>query len=103
VTRRSGTLGATGRRRRGASTRSIERVQTGVRIERRVLLVLKACAAAREITLGDLIEGLALHAFEGKAPFGLESLATIRALRAIYKLDLSAADSHLLVERTHRR
>jgi len=94
MTRRSGTLGAT-----PSGRRTIERVQTGVRIERRVLLVLKAIAAARNITLGDLIEGIALHAFEGKAPFGRESLATIKALRAVYKLELDAGDSHLLVER----
>jgi hypothetical protein len=98
VTRRSSALGATPARRK-----TVERVQTGVRIERRVLLVLKAFAAAKEITLGDLIEGIALHAFEGKAPFGAESLATIKALRAVYKLDLGAADSHALVERAGRR
>lgn len=98
MTRRSGTLGTTPGRRR-----TIERVQTGVRIERRVLLVLKAFAAGRDITLGDLIEGIALHAFEGKAPFGPESLATIKALRAVYKLELDAADSHLLVEKAPTR
>jgi hypothetical protein len=94
VTRRSANL-------RGPNRRAVERVQTGVRIERRVLLVLKGFAAARQITLGDLIEGIALHAFEGKTPFGPESLATIKALRAVYKLDLHAADSHRLVE--HKR
>ena len=98
MTRRSGALGATPARRK-----AVERVQTGVRIERRVLLVLKAFAASRDITLGDLIEGLALHAFEGKAPFGPESLTTIKALRAVYKLDLAAADSHLLVEKKAMR
>lgn len=98
MTRRSGALGATAARRK-----TIERVQTGVRIERRVLLVLKAFAVAKEITLGDLIEGIALHAFEGKAPFSAESLATIKALRAVYKLDLGAADSHALVEKPAAR
>jgi hypothetical protein len=78
--------------------REIQRVQTGVRLEKRVLQVLKAMAAAHELTLGDLLEGIVLHAFEGKAPFGPESLAKIEALRGVYKLDLTAADSHLLVE-----
>jgi len=78
--------------------REIERVQTGVRLEKRVLQVLKAMAAAHELTLGDLLEGIVLHALEGKAPFGPESLAKIEALRGVYKLDLTAADSHLLVE-----
>jgi hypothetical protein len=79
--------------------RSVERVQTGVRIERRILLVLKALAASHGLTLGDLIEGIVLHAFEGAAPFGPESMARIRSLREVYGLDLDATDSHLLVER----
>jgi hypothetical protein len=78
--------------------RTVERVQTGVRMEKRVLLVLKAMAGAHGLTLGDLLEGIVLHAFEGKAPFGAESLAKIEALRGVYKLDLTAADSHLLIE-----
>jgi hypothetical protein len=78
--------------------RSIERVQTGVRMEKRILLVLKALAGAHDLTLGDLLEGIVLHAFEGKVPFGGESLAAIEGLKQVYKLDLTAADSHLLVE-----
>jgi hypothetical protein len=83
--------------------RAIERVQTGVRMEKRVLLVLKAIAGAHDLSLGDLLEGIVLHAFEGKAPFGPEARAQIDALRGVYKLDLTAADSHLLVERARRR
>jgi len=82
--------------------RSIERIQTGVRIEKRVLQVLKAMAEAHDLTLGDLVEGIVLHAFEGKAPFGPDSLEKIAALRAVYQLDLTAADSHLLVEKSTR-
>lgn len=82
--------------------KEVERVQTGVRIEKRVLQVLKAMAAAHDLTLGDLLEGIVLHAFEGKAPFGPESLEKIEALRGVYKLDLTAADSHLLVERKRK-
>ena len=77
-------------------------MQTGVRIEKRVLQVLKAMAEAHDLTLGDLLEGIVLHAFEGKAPFGPESLEKIEALRGVYKLDLTAADSHLLVERKRK-
>jgi hypothetical protein len=76
----------------------VERVQTGVRIERRILQVLKAMAQAHGLSLGDLLEGIVLHAFEGAAPFGPESLAKIRALKEVYGLDLDARDSHLLVE-----
>jgi hypothetical protein len=83
--------------------REIERVQTGVRMEKRMLLVLKALAGAQGLTLGDLLEGIVLHAFEGKPAFGAGSLAKIAALRAVYGLELGAADSHLLVEAKPRR
>jgi hypothetical protein len=83
--------------------REIERVQTGVRMEKRILLVLKGIAGALDLTLGDLLEGIVLHAFDGKAPFGPDALAKIAALREVYKLDLTAADSHLLVERGKRK
>src|SRR6266700_1520180 len=47
----------------------VERVQTGVRLEKRILKVLKALAELHDMTLGDLIEGIVLHAFEGKGAF----------------------------------
>jgi len=80
------------------NTVKIERVQTGVRMEKRILKVLKAFAEYKDITLGDLLEGIVLHAFEGKAPFSKESLKLIADLKKIYKLDLDAAASHHLVE-----
>jgi hypothetical protein len=79
--------------------REIERVQTGVRLEKRLLQVLKALAESHDLSLGDLIEGIVLHAFEGAAPFGPGSMAKIAALKKVYGLDLKAKDSHLLVER----
>lgn len=84
--------------------KTVERVQTGVRLEKRILQVLKALASAHDLTLGDLLEGIVLHAMEGKAPFGKQSRVRIAALREVYGLDLTAADSHLLIERspTHR-
>lgn len=78
--------------------RKIERVQTGVRLEKRVLKVLKAVAAHHEMGLGDLIEGIVLHSFEGKAAFGPETLAFIESMRQAYGLDLTAEDSHKLIE-----
>jgi hypothetical protein len=86
-----------------ARRRTVERVQTGVRMEKRILLVLKALAGAHDLSFGDLLEGIVLHAFEGTSPFGPESLAKIDALRGVYGLDLTAADSHLLVEQRGRR
>jgi hypothetical protein len=85
------------------SRRTIERVQTGVRMEKRMLNVLKALAGALDLTFGDLLEGMVLHAFEGKSPFGPDTLAKIEALRDVYGLDLTAADSHLLVESARRK
>ena len=78
--------------------RKIERVQTGVRIEKKLLKVLKALAAHHEISMGDLLEGIVLHAFEGKSPFGPDTLAFIETMRQAYGLEISAADSHRLVE-----
>jgi len=77
----------------------VERVQTGVRIEKRILKVLKALAELKDITLGDLLESIVLHAFEGKAPFSSNSLTEIQELKRIYGLKLSARDSHRLREK----
>jgi hypothetical protein len=82
-----------------AARRQVERVQTGVRLEKRLLKVLKAFAELHDLSLGDLLEGIVLHAFEGKAPFGPESRRRIAELKAVYGLDLGAADSHRLVEK----
>ena len=76
----------------------VERVQTGVRIEKRILKVLKSIAAEKEMTLGDLLEGIVLHVFEGKTPFGEETLAFVAQMKAAYGLTLSASDSHKLTE-----
>ena len=84
----------------GTEHRVIERVQTGVRIEKRILKVLKGLAEYFDITLGDLLEGIVLHAFEAKAPpFGAEQLRVIADLKQVYSLDLDASSSHRLVER----
>jgi predicted DNA-binding ribbon-helix-helix protein len=77
----------------------VERVQTGVRIEKRLLKVLKAVAELRDISLGDLLEGIVLHAFEGKAPFTSQTLKEIEQFRSIYGLTLRASDSHKLKEK----
>lgn len=77
---------------------AVTRTQTGVRIESRLLKVLKGLAEFHDISLGDLLEGICLHVFEGKAPFSDRSLQTIKGLKKVYGLDLTAADSHLLTE-----
>ena len=79
-------------------TYKVERVQTGVRIEKRMLKVLKALAEYNDISLGDLLEGIVLHAFQGECPFGPESLARIAEFKAIYGLELDASASHRMTE-----
>ena len=79
----------------------IERVQTGVRMEKRIVKVLKALAELYDISLGDLLEGIVLHAFDGKSPFGDESLRRIADLKRVYGLDLDASASHRLKEVPH--
>jgi hypothetical protein len=76
----------------------VERVQTGVRMEKRLLKVLKALAEYHDMSLGDLLEGIVLHAFEGKSPFGAESLKRIHDLKKFYSLDLDSSASHRLTE-----
>jgi len=76
----------------------IERVQTGVRIEKRLLKVLKALAELKDLSLGDLLEGIALHAFEGKSAFSPQTLKEIEQLKSVYGLTLRASDSHKLRE-----
>jgi hypothetical protein len=79
-------------------SRKIERVQTGVRIEKRLLKVLKGLAEYHDMSLGNLIEGIVLHAFDGKTPFDGKNLKKIKELKSIYELDLTRRDSHKLVE-----
>ncbi len=76
----------------------VKRTQTGVRIESSLLKVLKGLAEYTDLTLGDLIEGIVLHAFEGKSPFSSETREVIEQLKAVYGCELAASDSHRLVE-----
>jgi hypothetical protein len=80
---------------------AIERVQTGVRMEKRIVKVLKALAEYYDLSLGDLLEGIVLHAFDGKCPFSEESLRRIADLKKIYGLDLDSSASHRLTEAGH--
>ena len=81
----------------------VQRVQTGVRIEKRLLKVLKALADSLDITLGDLIEGVMLHAFEGKTPFSAPTRKKAAELRQVFGLTLTAADAHHLKEKAGAR
>lgn len=80
------------------SRKTISRTQTGVRLESSLLKTLKALAEYTDLSLGDLLEGIVLHAFEGKAPFSAETRKVIDQLKSVYGCDLTAADSHKLQE-----
>ena len=72
----------------------IERVQTGVRMEKRMVKVLKALAEYHDLSLGDLLEGIVLHAFENKPAFSARSVELIAKLKDVYGMDYDASASH---------
>ncbi len=76
----------------------IQRVQTGARMEKRMLKVLKALAEYLDLSLGDLLEGIVLHAFDDKTPFNAEILQRIAQLKEVYGMDYGSEMSHRLVE-----
>ena len=82
-----------------ATSHTVERIQTGVRIEKSLLKVLKAVAEMKDLTLGDLLEGIVLHAIEGKCAFSGKTLGEIKQFRTLYGLTLTAAESHNLKEK----
>jgi hypothetical protein len=77
----------------------VERIQTGVRMEKRMVKVLKGLAELHDLTLGDLLEGIVLHAFEGKSPFSKKSLERIKELKKIYGMDYGAEAAHRMVDK----
>ena len=78
---------------------TVERVQTGVRMEKRMVKVLKALAEYHDISLGDLLEGIVLHAFANLPPFSAETLQRIAQLKDVYGMDYDITASHRLAER----
>jgi hypothetical protein len=83
---------------RAMPNKIVERTQTGVRIEKSLLKVLKGLAEYCNLSLGDLLEGIVLHSFEGIPPFSDETRKAIDNLKNIYGCDLTAKDSHQLEE-----
>jgi len=81
--------------------RQIERVQTDVRTGKRLLRVLKALAEYYDNHVRNLLEGILLRVFEGRLPFNDASLGVIENLIDVYGLDLTANDSHGLLEKDH--
>lgn len=77
----------------------VERIQTGVRMEKRMVKVLKGLAEYLDMSLGDLLEGIVLHSFAGQAPFSETTLQRIAQLKDVYGMDYDLALSHRLQER----
>src|SRR5680860_346417 len=72
-----------------------DRTQTGLRMDRTLLKVLKGLAEYLDLSMADLVEGILLHALEGKSAItDAETLVAIEQLRTVYNLELTAADSH---------
>ena len=64
-------------------------------MDRTLLKVLKGLAEYLDLSLADLVEGILLHALEGKAAItDAETLDTVEQLRRVYGLQLRAEDSH---------
>lgn len=82
-----------------SSGASVERVQIGVRMEKCMVKVLKGLAEYHDLTLGDLLEGIVLHAFESRPAFDEESLRKIAQLKEVYGMDYGAQMSHRLAEK----
>jgi hypothetical protein len=76
----------------------VHRVQTGVRIERRMLKVLKSLAEYLDMSLGDLVEGIVLSAFDGKGPFVPSTLEKISQMKTVYGMDYGVEASHRMID-----
>lgn len=76
----------------------ITRVQIGARMEKRLVKVLRALADYHDMSLGDLLEGIVLHVFEGQAPFDAAAIQRIARLKEIYGVDFGASASHRFTE-----
>jgi hypothetical protein len=67
-------------------------------MEKRLLKILKALADLNDMSLGNLLEGIVLHAFEGKSPFGAKTLEQVEILKQLHGFDLGASASHRMLD-----
>ena len=77
----------------------VERVQLGVRMEKKMVKVLKGLAEFNGETLGQLLEKIVLHSFEplegeegewSASPHGKKALAALADLKRVYGMDYDA-------------
>ena len=67
-----------------------DRVQTGVRMEKRLVKTLKAIAEYYDLSLGDLLEHLVLSTFADRKLLSGAALALAVELSRVYGLDAAA-------------
>lgn len=88
---------------------NIERVQLGVRMEKRMVKVLKGLAEFNGVSLGHLLENIVLHSFEpmpgeegewSASPHGKKALTAISDLKRVYGMDFDTHASHKFMETT---
>lgn len=65
----------------------IERIQTGIRLEKRLVKVLKGLAEYNDMTLGELIELISLHALERRHAFDQGSVPLIKKFKDVYGMN----------------
>lgn len=70
----------------------VERIQTGVRMEKKLVKVLKALAEHQDCSLGVLLESIVLHSFEGRPAFTEEAMEAIVKLKEVYEMDYDRHD-----------
>ncbi len=87
----------------------VERIQLGVRIEKRMAQVLKGLAEYKGVTLGELIEEIVLHSFEPipgqegqqcASPHSKRSLEAIAGLKKVYGMDYDTHASYAFQDPT---
>lgn len=75
-----------------------DRIQIGVKMEKRMVKVLKALAEYHDISLGELLESLVLHAFDHKMPFDHAIILRIEQLKRVYGMDYDATAGQSFAE-----
>jgi hypothetical protein len=74
---------------------AIERVQLGIRMEKRLVKVLKALAEAIDMTLTEMLEDIVLHALEGHSTFDApEVLEMVKDFKRLYGMNYRIHDNY---------
>jgi hypothetical protein len=78
---------------------AIERIQLGVRLEKRMVKVLKALAEKGDVTLAELLEDIILHALDGHSTFDHpDDRAMIAQIKQFYGMDYDTHASYRFKE-----